>query len=186
MELLNRLARYHRALVLAGLAVFCPAASLEAQIDEYNVKAAFVVNFAKFVEWPPQVASDPLVICIVGDDPFGTAMDRLARDRGASRRSLEVRRLQEPSDAESCHIAYVRSAEREKAAKLLDRLRSAPVLTIGDAVDFPEKGGVIGLPLENGKVNLVINTTAADEAQLKISAKLLSVARVLSRDQPRE
>jgi len=186
MELLTDAAGRGRALLLAGLALSIPVQSLGAQLDEYDVKAAFLLSFAKFVEWPPEVPSDSLVICIVGDDPFGTAMDRLTQDKGASRRALEVRRLKEPSDAVSCHIAYVRSAEREKAVKLVTHLRAAPVLTIGDSFDFPEKGGVIGLPVENGKVNVVINTTAADEAHLKISAKLLSVARLLPKERPRE
>lgn len=187
MEFLSNSARRRRRLLLlqVGMLLSCSAGAFGGQMDEYDVKAAFLLNFAKFVEWPAAADSPELVICIVGDDPFGTTLDRLTRGKTANQRAIQVRRVKDPVEARGCHIAFVRSEERDKASKLLDDVGTAPVLTIGEARDFAEKGGVICLPVEDGRVNVVINTAAAEHAQLKISAKLLTLAELFPGPRPR-
>jgi YfiR/HmsC-like len=174
----DRALRRGLVLLRVGLLLSLPTVALGGQVDEYDVKAAFLLNFAKFVQWPPGTSSHNLVICIVGDDPFGNTIDRLVRGKSAAQRPLEVRRLKEPRDAQSCHIAFVRAAEHEKASKLLAGVSELPVLTVGDAEDFADRGGVVSLPVEDGRVGLVINVGAAERAQLKISATLLSIAQI--------
>jgi hypothetical protein len=180
MELLARVRRRCRSLRWLQLVLFIAAPVASAgQFDEYDVKAAFLLNFTKFVEWPAGVDDGKLVICIIGDDPFGPTLDRLVKGAKTTSHAIELRRIGNPAEATGCHVAFVRSVEREKATKLLNSVGTAPVLTVGEEYEFAEEGGVVCLWVENGRVKVMINTGAADRAQLKISAKLLSLAQLL-------
>lgn len=181
MALLTNVLRAFRAtpsLLVVGLLCASGSAGSENQFDEYDVKAAFLLNFTKFVQWPAGKSTQVIVLCIVGDDPFGSTLDQLSMTATARPR-LELRRLDDPLEARSCHIAFVRTAERAKVTKLLESIGTAPVLTVGEDADFAERGGVICLPVENDRVKILVNTVAADRADLKLSAKLLSLARLV-------
>jgi hypothetical protein len=145
---------------------------------EYQVKAAFLMNFTKFVEWPSGAFSDaasPISICILGDDPFGRALDQVVEGETVNARKLVVQRLAATPRPKSCQILFITKAEKE-ASKVLAGL-GAGVLTVGEGDGFLHEGGVIAFVIENRRVRFDINQAAAENTALKISSKLLQVAR---------
>ena len=165
--------------VLCSLAVVAPAQSA----TEYQVKAAFLFNFAKFVEWPPgsfPSESAPFHICIFGRDPLGTELQEIARNKMVNGRKLEISQISDLQQARSCHILFVSSSARMPMKQILESLRGISVLTVGDSKGFAERGGMINFLLENDRVQFEVNRKAAEEAGLKIDSKLLSVARLVS------
>jgi hypothetical protein len=152
------------------------------EASEYEIKAAFLYNFAKFVEWPPEAspgANDPLAICIVGEDPFGDILDELIKGKTISGRALVVRRLKPAGDLKGCQVAFISSSEREHLRSVLESLKGGGVLTVGDTEGFAAIGGVINFTMQDNKVHFDVNVDAAERARLKISSKLLSVARIV-------
>jgi hypothetical protein len=148
--------------------------------DEYEVKAAFLYNFTKFVEWPAAAApSTTFVICILGDDPFESVIDRLTVGKTVNGRALQVRRLKEPDDArQQCQIVFVGASDKSRATKLIETTRGTPVLTVGESRDFVRMGGLFFLSTETGRVSVVISGTATQAAGLKVSAKLMTLATI--------
>lgn len=148
--------------------------------SEYQVKAAFLYNFAKFVEWPGDALGNsnaPLIIGVIGDDPFGGALDQAINGKTINGRALLVRRLKWGHDLRSCHILFISSSERKRLPQIIQSLRGASVLTVGDMGQFNQQGGIINFILEANKVRFEINSRGADQARLKISSKLLSLAK---------
>jgi hypothetical protein len=151
-------------------------------MDEYRVKAAFLYNFAKFVEWPPetfQSPTDPLVICTLGYDPYRRALEETVRDKTIQGRTFSVRQVSDVEQANTCQIFFVSAAESKRAAAMLPRLKTTGVLTVGEAEGFAASGGVINFKTENGRVRFEINVTAAERAKLRISSKLLSLVQIV-------
>lgn len=149
-------------------------------MDEYQVKAAFIVKFAGFVEWPLTAfkgPADPLVICVMGRNPFGHQLENLIDGKDIDGRPFAVRPITDVRDAIACHILFVSSSERLRFRSILDLLKSTSVLPIGDADDFLAEGGVINLRLENGKVRIEIDARAAKARNLRISSRLLDLAQ---------
>jgi hypothetical protein len=145
---------------------------------EYQVKAAFLMNFTKFVEWPSTAFSDvasPISICILGDDPFGRTLDQVVEGETVNARKLVVQRLTAPPRPKSCQILFITKAEKEPS-KVLAGLGEG-VLTVGEGDSFLHEGGVIAFVIENRRVRFDINETAAQSIALKMSSKLLQVAR---------
>ncbi len=144
---------------------------------EYQVKAAFLLNFTKFIEWPaePGGAFD---ICIVGDDPFDGVLDQIVAGESYQGRRIVVRRVHRPPPA-SCQVVFVGKSEKDVGAFLAGLGRG--VLTVGDSPDFLTDGGMIGFTLDKGRVRFDIKEPAASMAGLRLSSKLLSVARVVER-----
>lgn len=145
--------------------------------QEYQVKAVFLLNFTKFVEWPTAesaAADAPISICILGDDPFGHTLDQIVAGEVVNGRKLVVQRIQ-ASQPKSCEVLFVSQSEKE-IPKILEDLPSG-VLTVGEGESFLRAGGMIAFVLENRRVRFDINQSAARNAKLKISSKLLSVAR---------
>lgn len=164
--------------LLANLA-YQPA--VYAQAGEYPVKAAFLYHFAKFVDWPGNSFQEPnsrLVVGIVGDDPFGGVIDQALAGKNVEGHLMVVRRFRFGEDLKACHIIFVSSSERNRVKLILGSLAGSSILTIGETDDFIEQGGVIRLAIEANKVRFEINPDAADRMRLKISSKLLSLARV--------
>ncbi|HEX2711650.1 MAG TPA: YfiR family protein [Candidatus Acidoferrales bacterium] len=150
---------------------------------EYQIKAAFLYNFAKFVEWPADAFADPhapLVLGIVGEDPFGSVLDKLVLDKTVNGRGLLIKRLKHGPDLRNCHILFVSSSERKRVAQILESLQGASVLTVGETQRFAQSGGVIDFILEENKVRFEINSDAAARARLNISSKLLALARIVT------
>ena len=149
-----------------------------AQADEYQVKAAFVFNFAKFVEWPREAFSDggTLVVGVVGDDPFGGALDRLNGSTANGRR-LRIKRLRLGDNLRACNILFVSKSESRNLGKILDSLKGTSVLTIGEMPQFNQSGGMIRFVIQSSKVRFEINAGAASQARLRISSKLLALSK---------
>jgi hypothetical protein len=150
--------------------------------SEYQVKAAFLYNFAKFVEWPSNLfrdGHDPLVLCVAGDDSFGNLLDAVVQGKMANGRLLTVRRLQREDEARGCQILFISSSERNRVRPVLKSLNGASVLTVGETEGFAQQGGMINFTLEVNRVHFEINVDAAERAGLKISSKLLSLAKIV-------
>lgn len=151
--------------------------------NEYEVKAAFLYNFAKFVEWPPEAfgtgAGAALIVGIIGDDPFGSAIDRTISGKTVNGRQLTIRRLKWGQNLKDCHVLFVSSSEQKRLPQILENLKGASVLTVSEMDQFSQQGGVIGFVMEDSKVRFEINTSASEQARLKISSKLLALAKTV-------
>jgi hypothetical protein len=182
-EALNVVCALFRSAALLFLVASIAAHVSRAQEpSEYQVKAAFLYNFTKFVDWPQTSGNDtqrPLEICVVGDDPFGGDLDKIVEGESVNERPLVVRRLRRAVDAKTCSIAFVSSSERGHLRPILDTLRGTSVLSVGDTPGFAQMGGVINFILQDNRVHFEINVDAAQRARLKISSKLLSLAKVV-------
>ena len=166
------------AMVLIGIAQ--PTGAAEPVAEEYQVKGAFLLNFTKFVDWPPQVfkgPGDPIAICVLGQNPFGPGMDRAARETVVGNRTVSVRQVSDWQQASQCQIVFIGASERKRLRAFLEALRDRSILTVGESEGFLASGGVVDFKLEGEKVRIEINTAAADRAGLHISAKLLSLAQ---------
>ena len=173
---------------LLRLASFCLAgawavADSSPGAGDYQVKAAFLHNFTKFTNWPRSAfssATAPLVIGILGQDPFGQTMDDVLRGETVGERSLVVKRLRADDDLRSCHVLFISRSEKEHLPEVLRQLKRRPVLSVSEINGFAEQGGMVNLLLANKTVKMEINQAAAEQAGLQISAKLLKLARLVN------
>ncbi|MGH7701000.1 MAG: YfiR family protein [Gemmatimonadales bacterium] len=152
--------------------------------SEYQVKAVFLFNFAQFVDWPPEAFNDPqapLVIGVLGDDPFGPVLDATVRGETVRGRPLEIRRSRRIDEILTCHILFISQSEADRLDDIVAALRSRPILTVGDGETFARRGGVVRLVVERGRVRFHINLEAAAAARLTISSKLLRLAEIVPR-----
>jgi len=175
------LVRARRAIFALALLVGL-AASAAPSPTEYQVKAAFIYNFTQFVEWPSSAyatTNAPLVIGIVGDDPFDKTLDDLIRGEVVRGHPLVLKRLSAAEDLRSCHLLFISRSEQERWPAIFDQLKGRPVLLVGDSDGFAQQGGVVNFFIENKAVKMEINKLAADQAGLHISSKLFNLARVL-------
>ncbi len=172
--------------VLVGISLGRAAHGQE--LDEYQVKAAFLYNFAKFVEWPSETfktSHDPILVCVLGPNPFGGALENAIRGKSIDGRALAFRHVSSAEQANACHILFIGSAEGKRFRSLCGSLRPAGILTVGEEQGFATGGGVINFKLEGGRVRFEINVDAAEREQLQISSKLLSLAQIVKTEKPR-
>ena len=167
--------------ILVGL-LFLPLGALAAERapTEYEVKAVFLFNFAKFVTWPPEAfpsAESPVVIGVLGEDPFGQGLERLAAELRVQGRPLRVVRGHTAAELARCHVLYISASERDRTGQILAALRQAgsTALTVGETEGFLGAGGVIRFLVEQNKVRFEISADAAARSRLAISSKLLSL-----------
>ncbi len=149
---------------------------------EYLLKAAFLYNFAKFTTWPTEAFSGPqkpLRLCILGEDPFGAAMESI-EGKSIKQRPLAVIRIAQVSDAERCHILFVSTSEEERLRAILDNLHERPILTVSDMPNFARAGGTINLKTVKDQIRFDINVDAANAADLRLSSKLLRLGNIIS------
>lgn len=169
MEILKRALLL--VLLLPGLA--------SAQAPEYDLKAAFLFNFAKFVEWPESAFAGeraPLTLCVYGEDPFGPALDGVVQGERVGERSLLVQRPDSLDDLGDCHVLFVGRSEKDRLGEVMAQVRGKPVLTVADTDGFLRAGGVINFILEGKKVRFLIDQEAAERSGLEISSKLMRLA----------
>ncbi len=172
------------AFLVASLAAagWCGAADKLNTASEYQLKAAFLFNFVKFTEWPPAAFSNataPLVIGVLGDDPFGSALDDLMNGERINGRFIVINRFQSGDDANACHVLFVSRSEKDRLSRLLEELKQKPVLTVSDLDQFCQQGGMINLVLSAGNtVKPEINPDAARSVSVQISSKLLNLPLV--------
>lgn len=170
---------------LLAAAVLLSAQAVGAQgsrFKEAEVKAVFLLNFAKFVEWPPEAFAGPqapIVIGVLGADPFGEILDRTIAAESVNGRPVAVKRFESIADLEPCHVLYISSSEKARLPEILAQLETAKVLTVGDMKRFARRGGAINFVSEQNKIRFEINKKAADRAGLKISSQLLKLARMV-------
>ncbi len=170
------------ALTFCLLAVAAQAQSA----TEYQVKAAFLFNFAKFVEWPTDAfasADAPLQICVLGQDPFDRDFERGIEEKTVSGHPIEIVHPSGLPQAKACQILFVAASEGPHLQEILRGLKRTSVLTVGDAAGFARMGGMINFVLEDSRVRFEINVQAAERAHLKLSARLLTVAKTLVADE---
>src|SRR5207245_11809490 len=164
--------------ILLGAGFF--AAPLRAQaFKEYDVKAAFLYHLAEFVEWPPEAfpaAENPLVIGVLGADPFGKALDEIIHGEVVKNRKLTVERYRSMEEVKTCHILFISQSEAGRLDQIFSSLKDRKILTVGDTEGFALRGGMVRFLTEKNKIRLRINIDAAKAASLTISSKLLRAA----------
>jgi hypothetical protein len=178
---------------LAILPILLVSAWLNAQnapgSSEYLIKAGFIYNFANLVQWPSTSFAQPdspIVIVILGEDHFGTTLDRALEGKKVNARPFVIKRARSVSELQrtlgpqkECQILYVSTSEMPHLGEAIQVLRGAPVLTIGETPGFARSGGIINLILEDNKVRFEVNVQAAKDADLNISSRLLALARII-------
>ena len=152
---------------------------------EYEVKAAYLYNFAKFVEWPAKAfPSDksPIVLCVFGKDPFSGELETTVLGKTMEGRAFETRHTNRVEELHVCQMVFVSDGEAKHIAEILAVVKDAPVLLVGESPKFAEDGGEIGFVLQDGKVHFAVNVDAVERAHLRVSSKLLSLAKIVHDD----
>jgi hypothetical protein len=168
--------------LLMALAFLLPPASCAAYassqpVGEYHVKAAFILNFANFIEWPNTApSSDAFIIGILGRDPFEGAIDSL-KGKTVKGRKVVIKRYDDPEDARDADILFISASEKRALPRILKSLRNRPVLTVGDSQGFVRSGVMISMVPNGKRVGFEINNRAAQQAGIRISSQLLKLAR---------
>ena len=172
------------ALAAAILSLACvsitsdPARAAEAEPLEYQVKAAFLLNFTKFVQWPASAFADensPVAICILGEDPFGNTLDEMVRGEALNGRQLVVQRIRRQVEPKACQVLFVSKSEKDVARTLADL--GTGVLTVGEGEKFLRDGGIIAFVIQDRRVRFDIDQAAAVKARITLSSRLMNVAR---------
>jgi hypothetical protein len=145
---------------------------------EYEVKAAYLYNFGKFVEWPAKArtADDSFTICVLGQDPFGTTFDTTIAGENINGKKVVIKRVAKPQDALSCRILFISSSEESRLKEIVATLDKTSVLTVSDIPQFTRRGGMIQFVVEANKVRFEVNLAIAERAGLILSSQLLKVA----------
>jgi hypothetical protein len=149
-----------------------------APVSEYEVKAAFLFNFAKFVEWPGRARdAGSVIIGVVGLDPFGQTLDQVVRGKMVGSKTITIRRFADLEQLESCDILYISRSESSRLDEILTALDGTATLTVGEDEEFVRKGGIIRFFTQESKIRFEINLDAAEYEGLRLSSRLLQVAR---------
>jgi hypothetical protein len=173
-----------RLILVVSMGFMWHAQAGEATIEEYQVKAAFLFNFAKFVEWPARAfksAGSPIEICVLGPNPFGFTLANAVEGKTVGNRQFVIRDVRDAQQAGDCHIVFVSAAAWTQSQARLGDIKKCCVLTVGETGEFIAGGGMINLRLEDARVRVEINPDAAERARLRISSKLLSLAEIRRR-----
>jgi hypothetical protein len=177
---------WHWALLICASFVFVsPGLSTLADgagTSEYRLKLAFLYNFAQFVQWPADAfanPSAPLTICVVGENPFAGEIEQGLRGRLVAGHPVELRQINPRDDPHNCQLIFVRANETKSAARILAASRGSTMLTVGEAAGFAQRGGIINLTREENNLRFEVNIDEAAQTRLKISSKLLSLAKIV-------
>jgi hypothetical protein len=169
--------RYLKILV----ALLLPFIASAQSVPEHEVKAAYIFNFSKFIEWPADAfksANAPINVGIVGDSSVASSLQRIVRNQTVEGRPITVRQVGRESNLVNYHIIFVGRSESDRARQIISGVQRHGILTIGDSPNFLREGGVINLFLEGNKLRFEINTLSAERSSLKISSKLLKLAKI--------
>jgi len=150
--------------------------------EEYSVKAAFLFHFAQFIDWPPEAfqdANNPLIYCTLGVDPFHGALETALNGKAIGTRTIRVQHFRVLQEIQRCHILFIGATEKNISPPMLASLLDSPVLTVGERDNFAKDGGMIGFCLEQNKIRFEINLDAAERAKLRISSRLLALAKTV-------
>ena len=166
------------ALFMQGVVSSAPASGYQ----EYQVKAEFLANFAAFVKWPDgtfPATNSPVVIGVIGKDPFDQYLEKSVQAPNRPGRPLNLRRVTNDAELKECHVLFVSSSERRRLRELRDRLKGVPVLTVGETEDFLDQGGIINFMLKGQSIRFEISVLSAQSAGLKLDARLLGAANAV-------
>jgi hypothetical protein len=156
----------------------------QAKPTEYEVKATYLYNFSRFVEWPAQGAqaqSDSFAICVLGEDRFGPALKATVAQETIGGKSVVVRQVPAAQDAVNCRVLFISSSEDKRLKEILTSLGTQSVLTVSDLAKFTQRGGMVQFVLEGSKVRFEVNSASAERAGLTLSSELLKVAVIVRR-----
>ncbi|HVW20604.1 MAG TPA: YfiR family protein [Opitutaceae bacterium] len=178
-----RRARLRLALALAAAAAVAAPLGGAAEVSrEYQVKAAFLYNFAQFVEWPARAfptADAPLTIGILGDDPFDGVLDEILRGEVLHGHRVRVRRAQHEEELADCQLVFISQSEKPRLARIMARLAPRPVLTVSEVAGFAQQGGMVNFYREGSRVRFELNPAAARREGLRFSSQLMSVGKIV-------
>lgn len=161
--------------------VLCGDASAQ-RPTEQQIKAAVVLKFGRFVEWPAGTFADstsPMTIAVLGRDAIGQSLDKMVAKLTGNVRPVQVVRVERLEDLPTCHVLFISTSENRRLARILEALGDRSVLTVGDMEWFARGGGMIRLRFENERMRMRVNLQAAQEAGLKISSRLLHLAEIV-------
>ena len=148
---------------------------------EYKIKAAYLYNFTKFIDWPQReggVDTLPIKICVLGNDPFGKLIDPI-ETKISKGRAIRLQRIRNIDNVSNCHIVFISRSESNRLEQILLEAGDSGILTVSDTEEFAKNGGIIGFIIKDDRIRLEINITAASKAGLKVSAKLLEISRIV-------
>jgi hypothetical protein len=169
--------------MVASLSVSFPVGANPGGRSEYEVKAAFLLNFARLIEWPEstfQEPREPLAVCVVADEAEARTVEEQMRGASIGPRPIRFERISTAQRAATCHILYVTTSQAARGGEMIRAARGASVLTVGEAEGFARSGGVINFITEDKKIRFAINRQAAEAAGLRISSRLLRLAKLVS------
>ena len=174
-----------RALIRVGAALSFLLASLslpaqDTATAEYRAKANYLANFPSFVEWPAEVwpqGKTSFLVCVFGEFSFGTSLAEISRGATAHDRRIEIRWVRKPQELSACQVLFVSCSEQKSYTQVLDPVRGQTVLTVGETPGFLDAGGILSFSGQQGTIQFDVNLEAANKAHLKISSRLLALAR---------
>lgn len=172
-------------LLFAFLVLFAPM-RLHAQSKEYQIKAAFLYNFAQFVLWPETAftnTDEPFRIGVLGDNPFGKALEEIVHGEKIQGRPIEIVESSSAEKMAGCQIVFVSKAQLPRFGSISSKLDSKPVLTVSEDTGFIQRGGIINFYRDGTKIRFEVNPDAADKKGLKLGSELLSLGKIVHSDQ---
>lgn len=161
------------------------SAHAQSNPGEYQLKAAFIFHFAQLVDWPADalgLENNPLILCTTGENTLPGVLENIIQRKQIGSHPLVVRHLQEKENPAGCHLLFIVGSDKKRVAAILASLNSAPILTVGESDDFVQQGGMIGFCLQENKIRFDINLKMAQRANLKISSRLLLLAKTVVGD----
>lgn len=168
-----------RAILTTAVAVAMAPAAAAQTAPAHELRAAFVLNFARFTTWPPLPAGHPVVLCVAGDDRVADALKAAARGQTLDGRTVLVIPVTNPTAIDGCQVLFVGRDAGDRMRLALTRARTRPILTVSDRAGFARDTGIIELFVESGRMRFSINTRTAGRAGLQISSRLLGLAKVV-------
>ena len=173
-----RLSRFTAVALAWGLVGVSCLHAQQSNPTEYQVKAAYLYNFGKFIEWPAKVndSGESFTICVLGQDPFGTALDRTIAGESINGRKVAIKRIAKPMDALVCRILFISSTEENRLKEILAIIDKTSILTVSDIPHFTQRGGMIQFIIEANRVRFEVNLTNSELVGLTLSSQLLKVA----------
>jgi hypothetical protein len=174
-------------MLLFLLFTITPVRSYCQQYTEYELKAAYLFNFGKFVQWPSEAfkkSNDPFIIGIFGNNPFGDILQQTIQNKTLQNRPVILINVTTPEEAETCHVLFICKTDKLQFTQIIKAISKKPVLTVGDNIeDFCQQGGMINFTVQRSQKRFEINNKASSRVQLTISSKLLSLSRIVTEDE---
>ncbi len=172
-----------RSFSILFLLLLAIGGKIHAQYSEYEVKAAYIFNFAKFIEWPADYLNNPdtIYLCIYKNDPFGIILEKTMIGRKANGKDWKIKRINNIDELGKCHILFFSEINKHEVMQIIDKLKDKPIVTIGDEeLDFCEYGGVVNFTPQFSEYQFEINKEVVNRLKIKISPKLLLLAKIIS------